>query len=105
MFLLVVYVNGLFEVEGIQVEWLVLLCSWVQVIEVFIFGQVNVIYLLLLMIVWVCYGSKVLVKVVVWNYVGGLGFMVVLEIVDVCQFGGKSVVILFWYLIYNVVLQ
>lgn len=61
-------------------------------------------YLLLLMMLWVCYGSCVLVKVVVWNYVNGFGLMVVFDIDLLCDFGGKIVVILFWYLIYNVVL-
>ena len=103
--LLVAHARGLFEAEGIPAEKPTLLRSWAQVIEAFISGQVDVIHLLSPMAVWARFGSKLPLKVVAWNHVGGSGLTVLPSIERLADLGGKTVAIPFWYSIHNVVLQ
>lgn len=103
--LLVAHGRGLFEAEGIRAEKPVLLRSWAQVIEAFIAGQVDVVHLLAPMAVWARFGSRVPLKVVAWNHVGGSGLAVAPDVARVTDLGGRTVAVPFWYSIHNVVLQ
>lgn len=103
--LLVAHARGLFEAEGIRAEKPVLLRSWAQVIEAFVAGQVDVVHLLAPMAVWARFGSRVPLKVVAWNHVGGSGLAVAPDVARVTDLGGRTVAVPFWYSIHNVVLQ
>lgn len=103
--LLVAHARGLFEAEGIRAEKPVLLRSWAQVIEAFVAGQVDVVHLLAPMAVWARFGSRVPLKVVAWNHVGGSGLAVAPDVARVADLGGRTVAVPFWYSIHNVVLQ
>ncbi|GGG42433.1 hypothetical protein GCM10010964_32420 [Caldovatus sediminis] len=103
--LLVAHARGLFEAEGIGAEKPTLLRSWAQVIEAFVAGQVEVVHLLAPMAVWARFGSRVPLKVVAWNHVGGSGLAVAPDVARVADLGGRTVAVPFWYSIHNVVLQ
>lgn len=103
--LLVAHGRGLFEAEGIRAEKPVLLRSWAQVIEAFVAGQVDVVHLLAPMAVWARFGSRVPLKVVAWNHVGGSGLAVAPDVARLADLGGRTVAVPFWYSIHNVVLQ
>ncbi|WP_135466041.1 ABC transporter substrate-binding protein [Crenalkalicoccus roseus] len=103
--LLVAHARGLFEAEGIRAEKPTLLRSWAQVIEAFVAGQVDVVHLLSPMAVWARFGSRVPLKVVAWNHVGGSALAVAPGIERVADLGGRTVAVPFWYSIHNVVLQ
>ncbi|MDW8399890.1 MAG: ABC transporter substrate-binding protein, partial [Acetobacteraceae bacterium] len=103
--LLVAHGRGLFEAEGIRAEKPVLLRSWAQVIEAFVAGQVDVVHLLAPMAVWARLGSRVPLKVVAWNHVGGSGLAVAPDVARLADLGGRTVAVPFWYSIHNVVLQ
>ncbi|MCS6891164.1 MAG: ABC transporter substrate-binding protein [Rhodovarius sp.] len=103
--LLVAHARGLFEAEGIRADRPVLLRSWAQVIEAFVAGQVDVVHLLAPMAIWARFGSRVPLKVVAWNHVGGSGLAVARDVARLADLGGRTVAVPFWYSIHNVVLQ
>ncbi|MCS6930715.1 MAG: ABC transporter substrate-binding protein [Acetobacteraceae bacterium] len=103
--LLVAHARGMFEAEGVRAERPVLLRSWAQVIEAFVAGQVDVVHLLAPMAIWARFGSRVPLKVVAWNHVGGSGLAVAPDVARLADLGGRTVAVPFWYSIHNVVLQ
>lgn len=103
--LLVAHALGLYEAEGIRTERPVLLRSWSQVIEAFVANQVDVVHLLAPMAIWARFGSRVPLKVVAWNHMGGSGLAVSPDIVRIEDLAGQTVAVPFWYSIHNVVLQ
>jgi NMT1-like family len=103
--LLVAHHNKTYEAQGLTVEPPRMFRSWVQLVEAFISGQVNVVHLLSPITVWARYGSKVPAKVVAWNHVGGSALTVAPSINQIKDLAGKTVAVPFWYSMHNVVLQ
>ncbi|OOH91806.1 ABC transporter substrate-binding protein [Pasteurellaceae bacterium 15-036681] len=103
--LLVAHSQKLFEKHGINVEKPVMFRSWAQLVEAFLSGNVNLVHLLSPMSLWARYGSKALVKAVMWNHLAGSALTVQPQINTIEELAGKTVAIPFWYSIHNIVLQ
>lgn len=81
---LVVYGMGYFEEEGFKVDCLILICGWLLLVEGFVFNKFNLVYFLKLILVWMCYNNKILVKLMVWVYINGFVLVVggYMDIID-----------------------